>query len=148
MSTNWKDISYDLILIIIDWLTKMVYSKPAQIIRCTRAGKDNFRHCNSISQSLRLSNQGSVLTSKFWCSSSSADTDWCTQTSRLNRLGLSLTVLLASSTAVITYTFSAKISIPVQINILDLFPPDLWVMANLFLPDLLRFQVQIWPLKT
>ena len=34
--------------------------------RCTRAGGDNFRRCNSIPQSPRLSDRDSVFTSKFW----------------------------------------------------------------------------------
>ena len=32
MSTDWKDTSYDLILVIIDRRMKMVHSKPAQMI--------------------------------------------------------------------------------------------------------------------
>ena len=36
---------------------KVVHSKPAQISRYTRAGRDNFRHCNSIPRSPRLSNR-------------------------------------------------------------------------------------------
>ena len=99
MSTNWKDTNYDSILVVIDRLTKRVHSKPAQISQCTRAGGDNFRRCNSITRSPRLSNQGSIVTSKFWsflcccldvkqttirCSSSSADTDWCTPASWLH----------------------------------------------------------------
>ena len=54
--TDWKDISYNSILVIINRLTKIVYSKLAQISQCTRAGGDNFRRCNSISRSLKLSN--------------------------------------------------------------------------------------------
>lgn len=33
--TNWKDISYNLIFIVIDKLIKMIYSKLAQINQCT-----------------------------------------------------------------------------------------------------------------
>ena len=68
MSTDWKDTSYNSTLIIVNRLTKMVYSKPVQISRCTRAGGDNFSCCNSIPLFPRLSNQGSVITSKFWSS--------------------------------------------------------------------------------
>ena len=32
MSTDWKDMSYNLILVVVDRCTKMVHSKPAQII--------------------------------------------------------------------------------------------------------------------
>ena len=32
MSTDWKNTSYDSILVVVDRLTKMVHSKPAQMI--------------------------------------------------------------------------------------------------------------------
>ena len=31
ISTNWKGDSYDSILVIVDWLTKMVHYKPVKI---------------------------------------------------------------------------------------------------------------------
>lgn len=31
VSTNWKDESYDFILVIVDFLTKMVYYKPVKV---------------------------------------------------------------------------------------------------------------------
>ena len=67
-STNSKGTSYDLILAIVDGLMKMVHYKPVQLSWCTRAGRDNFNRCNLIPQSPRLSNRGSVITSKFWSS--------------------------------------------------------------------------------
>ena len=66
MSTDWKDTSYNSTLVIINRLTKMIHSKPAQISWYTRAGRDNFSCCNLIPLSLRLSNQSSVVTLKFW----------------------------------------------------------------------------------
>ena len=39
MSTDWKDTSYDLIIIIIDRCTKMVHSKLAQMINVPRLAK-------------------------------------------------------------------------------------------------------------
>ena len=32
ISINWKEDSYNFTLVIVDWLTKMVYYKPVQII--------------------------------------------------------------------------------------------------------------------
>ena len=32
ISTDWKRDSYDLILVIVDWLTKIVYYKPVKVI--------------------------------------------------------------------------------------------------------------------
>lgn len=32
ISTNWKVETYDTILVIVDWLTKMIYYKPVKII--------------------------------------------------------------------------------------------------------------------
>ena len=32
MPTNWKDTSYDLILVVVDWLIKMVHSNLARMI--------------------------------------------------------------------------------------------------------------------
>ena len=133
----------------------MVHSKPAQISRCTRAGGDNFKRCNSIPQSSRLSNRGSVVTSKFWSSCAAAKTSSKLRldahrrvqipidpTSRLNcprlRLSLHLQVLvppvpLSSSTAVTTYASSMRASrnlmkepSALACDISNPFPPDLW----------------------
>ena len=41
-------------------------------------------------------------------------------------LSAGLPVPLLSSTAVATYALPAKISIPIQISMVDLFPPDFW----------------------
>ena len=59
MSINWKDTSYNLGGI------AYVY-QLRKISRCTRAAGDNFRHCNSMPRSPRVSNQDSVFASKFW----------------------------------------------------------------------------------
>ena len=67
-STNWKGTSDDSIFAVVDRLMKMVHNKPVQISQCNRAGKDNFSHCNLIPRSPKLSNQGSVITLKFWFS--------------------------------------------------------------------------------
>lgn len=32
ISINWKSDSYDLILVIVDWLTKIIYYEPIKII--------------------------------------------------------------------------------------------------------------------
>ena len=65
MSTNWKDTSYDLILVIVG-----LHDEPMRISRCTRAAGDNFRHCNSMPRSPKVSNQDSVFALKLWPSSS------------------------------------------------------------------------------
>ena len=60
-----RQANYNLILVV-DRLKKMLHDKLVQVNQYTRAGRDNFRCCNIISQSPRLSNQDSVFTSKLW----------------------------------------------------------------------------------
>ena len=60
-----RQANYDLILVV-DRIKKMLRDEPVQINQCTRAGGDNFRRCNLIPQSPRLSDRDSVFTSKLW----------------------------------------------------------------------------------
>lgn len=68
VSTNWKDDTYYLILVIIDWFTKMVYYKSVKvIIHISGLAKDILDvvvRYHSLSDSIVI-NQGSVFTSKF-----------------------------------------------------------------------------------
>ena len=65
MSTDWKDASYDSLLVVVDWLTKMVHSKPAQMIDSPRLHRLNR-------QQLRLSLHLQVLVHPVLLSSSTA----------------------------------------------------------------------------
>ncbi len=71
ISTNWKVEKYDSILVIIDWLTKIVYYKPVKVtINTLSLMKVIFdvrvRHYNQ--SDLIESNCGAVFTLKFWSS--------------------------------------------------------------------------------
>ena len=44
ISTNWKDTSYDLILVIVD-----LYNELIQISQYTQTAENNFRYCNIMS---------------------------------------------------------------------------------------------------
>ena len=65
-----KDTSYDLILIIVDWLTKMVHYKPVQITidapGLVKVFIDLVARHNNLSN-LIVSDKDSFFTSKFWC---------------------------------------------------------------------------------
>lgn len=69
--TNWKVGSYDFILVIIDWLKKMLYYKLVKVIIDTKALAEVIfdmvmqHHC--LSDSI-VNKQGSVFTHKFWLS--------------------------------------------------------------------------------
>ena len=68
ISTNWKGDSYDSILVIVDWLTKMVHYKPVKVtIDASGLAKVIlnvvFRY-HGLPNSI-MSNRGSLFTSKF-----------------------------------------------------------------------------------
>ena len=69
--TNWKENSYDFILVIIDQLTKMVYYKPIKItINAQGLAEviiDIVVYHHGLSNSI-VTNRGSLFTSKFWSS--------------------------------------------------------------------------------
>lgn len=71
ISSNWKRDSYNSILVIVNWLTKMVHYKPVKIAINT-AGLAKIvldlviRH-HSILNSI-MTNRGSLFISKFWSS--------------------------------------------------------------------------------
>ena len=69
ISTNWKDEIYDSILIIVDWLTKMVHYKPFKLtINAPGLAEviiDVVVWHHSFSNSI-VSDRGSVFTLKFW----------------------------------------------------------------------------------
>ena len=71
ISTDWKDDSYDSILVIVNWLTKIVYYEPVQVIidtpRLAEVILDIVIRHHGLSDSI-VSNRGSVFTSKFWSS--------------------------------------------------------------------------------
>ena len=67
--TNWKGDSYNCILIIVDWLAKMVHYKPVKItINAASLAKViiDIIVCNhGLSDSI-VTNKGLIFTSKFW----------------------------------------------------------------------------------
>ncbi len=68
ISTNWKGDTYDSILVIIDWLPKMVYYEPVKVIIDTPGLAEVIldiviRH-HGLPDS-GVSDRGSVFTSKF-----------------------------------------------------------------------------------
>ena len=69
VSTNWKGDTYNSILVIVDWLTKMVPYKPVQTtIDAPGVAKviiDVIVRHHGLPDSI-VSNKGSVFTSKFW----------------------------------------------------------------------------------
>ena len=69
MSTNWKGTSYDLILVVIDRLTKMIHYEPVQIpIDIPGLAKvfiDLVIRYHGLPNSI-VSDRNSVFTSKFW----------------------------------------------------------------------------------
>lgn len=71
ISTNWKGENYDFILVIVDWLTKMVHYKLVKIIidalGLAKVILDMVVQYYGLSDSIII-NQGSVFTSKFWSS--------------------------------------------------------------------------------
>ena len=69
ISANWKSNSYDSILVIIDWLTKMVYYKPVKVTIDTpglaKVIIDMVVHYHGIRE-LIVMDQDLLFTSKFW----------------------------------------------------------------------------------
>ena len=69
ISTDWKDDSYDSILIIVDWLIKMVHYKPVKItinaLRLAKVILDMVVIHHGLLDSI-VSDKGSLFTSKFW----------------------------------------------------------------------------------
>ena len=69
--TNWKKNSYDSILVVIDWLTKMVQYEPVKItINATGLAKviiDVMVWHHGL-PNLIVTDKGSLFTSKFWSS--------------------------------------------------------------------------------
>ena len=71
ISTNWKEESYDSILVIVDWLTKMVHYKPVKVtINALGLAKVILdmvvRYYDFLN--LMVSDRGSLFSSKFWLS--------------------------------------------------------------------------------
>ena len=71
ISTDWKGDSYDSILVIVNWLTKMIYYEPVKIsINALGMAKVIInvvvRHHGL--PDLIVTNRGSLFTSKFWSS--------------------------------------------------------------------------------
>ena len=67
--TDWKEDSYDSILVIVNWLTKMVYYKPVKVTIDAPGLAEVIinvvmRH-HSLSDSI-VTNRGLLFTSKFW----------------------------------------------------------------------------------
>ena len=71
ISTNWKRDSYDFILVIIDWLTKIVHYKPVKItINAPGLAEviiDVVVRHHGLPDSI-VTDRGSLFTSKFWSS--------------------------------------------------------------------------------
>ncbi len=69
--TNWKGETYDSILVIVDWLTKMVHYKPVKVTINALALAEVIIKAlvqyYSLPDSI-VSDQGSVFTLKFWSS--------------------------------------------------------------------------------
>ena len=71
ISTNWKDESYDSILVIVDRLTKMVYYKPVKVTidapELAEVILDVVVQHHGLPNSI-VSNRGLLFTSEFWSS--------------------------------------------------------------------------------
>ena len=71
VSTDWKGESYDFILVIVDWLTKMVYYEPVKVtIDAPGLAEVIFNvvvRYHDLPDSI-VSDRGSLFTSKFWSS--------------------------------------------------------------------------------
>ena len=69
ISTNWKGDSYDSILVIVNWLTKMVYHEPVKITINAQGlveGIINVVVRQHGQPNPIMTDQGSLFTSKFW----------------------------------------------------------------------------------
>ena len=71
ISTDYKDDSYDSILVIIAWLTKMVHYEPVKVIinalGLAEVILDVVVRYHGLPDSI-VSDRGSLFTSKFWSS--------------------------------------------------------------------------------
>ncbi len=71
ISAEWKGDSYDLILVIVDWLTKTVYYEPVKVtINAPDLAKviiNMVVHHHGVLESI-VTDWGSLFTSKFWSS--------------------------------------------------------------------------------
>ena len=71
ISTDWKRESYDSILVIVDWLTKMVHYEPVKVTIDTpglaKVILDVVIWHHGLPNTT-ISNGGSLFTSKFWSS--------------------------------------------------------------------------------
>ena len=71
ISTDWKSDNYDFILVMVDWLTKMVYYKSVKVtINVSGLAKvilDVLVWHHSLLNSI-MSNRNLLFTSKFWSS--------------------------------------------------------------------------------
>ena len=71
ISTNWKRESYDSILVIINWLIKMMYYEPVKItinvLGLAKVIPDMVVWHHGLSNSI-VSDQSSLFISKFWLS--------------------------------------------------------------------------------
>ena len=69
ISTDWKGDSYDSILVIIDWLTKMMHYEPVKVIidlpGLAKVILDVVVQYHGLLDSI-VSHKGSLFTSKFW----------------------------------------------------------------------------------
>ena len=69
ISTNWKGDSYDSILVIIDWLMKMVHYEPVKVtinaLGLAEVILDVVVWHYGLPDSI-VSDRGSLFTSKFW----------------------------------------------------------------------------------
>ena len=71
ISTDWKDDSYDSILVIVDWLTKMVHYEPVKVTINTPGLAeviiDVVVQHHGLPNSI-ISDRGAIFMSKFWSS--------------------------------------------------------------------------------
>ncbi len=71
VSTNWQGDTYNSILVIVDWLTKMVHYEPAKVTINAPGLEEVILHevvrHHGLPDSI-MSDRGSVFTSKFWLS--------------------------------------------------------------------------------
>ena len=67
--TDWKENSYDSILVIVDWLTKVIYYKPVKVIinapGLAKVIIDVVLRHHRLPDSI-VTDQGLLFTSKFW----------------------------------------------------------------------------------
>ncbi len=71
ISADWKGDSYDSILVIVDWLTKMVYYEPVKVTinapGLAEVITDVIVHHHGVLE-LIVTDRGLLFTSKFWSS--------------------------------------------------------------------------------